>query len=77
MWGMTYRRIVFFIGKQIRRATVRDLRDISPSGQAARALTGGFAVWPYHHIDDPVLQHAADCRCRLRRIAIDLFPRER
>ena len=68
------RGIFLLVRQQIRTATVGDLRDIAPSGQVGRALTRGFTVRSYHGIDDVVLQHLADRRCCLGRIAIDLFP---
>ena len=68
------RGIFLLVRQQIRTATVGDLQNVEPGSQVGRALARCFTVWPYHRIDDVVLQHAADRRCRLRRIAADLFP---
>ncbi len=49
------RRILLFVGQQIRAAAVGDLREVAPSSQIGRALTRCFTVGSYHYIDDVVL----------------------
>ena len=68
------RGIFLLVRQQIRTATVGDLQNVEPGSQVGRALARCFTVWPYHRIDDVVLQHAADRRGGLYRIALDFCP---